>query len=61
MPLERLGSDRHPEASAVINQLRIHAYKGGVFELFYCATNEARKMKEFLISSGFVITHTEVI
>ena len=45
----------------MINQVRIHAYKGGVFELFYCAINEARKMKVFLIASGFVITHTEVI
>lgn len=45
----------------MINQVRIHAYKGGMFQLFYCAKEEARKMKEFLISSGFVITHTEVI
>ena len=52
---------RHPEASAVINLARLHAYKAGIFELFECPTRDVNKMKTFLLSSGFVITHVEYV
>ena len=45
----------------MINLARIHAYKAGIFDLFDCPKSELNKMKTFLISSGFVITHVEFV
>ena len=41
--------------------VRIHAYKAGIFQLFDVAKDDARKMRQYLISSGFVIVHSEVV
>lgn len=40
---------------------RIHAYKGGVFQLFEVPQGEARRMVKNLIANGFVVTHTEIV
>jgi len=51
----------HPEASAVINLARIHAYKAGEFSLFDVPRFDVNKMRQYLISSGFVISHIEYV
>jgi hypothetical protein len=45
----------------VINLVRIHAYKAGMFQLFDVPLREARKMRLHLLANGFVISHTETV
>jgi len=45
----------------VINLARVHAYKAGIFELFECPREDLNKMRSFLLSSGFLITHVEYV
>jgi len=45
----------------MINLARIHAYKSGEFSLFDVARIDLNKMKEYLISSGFIISHIEYV
>ena len=41
--------------------VRIHAYKGGIFQLFDVPVGEARRMRQHLLANGFVISHTETV
>jgi len=45
----------------VINLARIHAYKAGEFSLFDVPRFDLNKMKTYLISSGFIISHVEYV
>jgi len=45
----------------VINLARIHAYKAGEFSLFDVPRFDVNKMRQYLISSGFVISHIEYV
>ena len=52
----------HPRSlGPMINLARIHAYKSGEFSLFDVARIDLNKMKEYLISSGFIISHVEYV
>ena len=45
----------------MVNLVRIHAYKAGIFQLFDVPLREARKMRQHLLANGFVISHTETV
>jgi len=52
----------HPRSlGKMVNMVRIHAYKSGIFQLFDVERIDLSKMKEYLLSAGFVITHTELV
>lgn len=45
----------------MVNLVRIHAYKAGIFQLFDVPLREARSLRKHLIANGFVISHTETV
>ena len=60
LSLPSLGT--HPRSlGPMINLARIHAYKAGEFSLFDVPRIDLNKMKEYLISSGFIISHVEYV
>tara|TARA_R110002050_G_scaffold286863_1_gene437657 strand:+ start:209 stop:373 length:165 start_codon:yes stop_codon:yes gene_type:complete len=52
---------KHPEASAVVDLVRLFAYKEGKFNLVDIPQKEAKKKRLELTREGFVITHTEFL
>ena len=52
----------HPRSlGTMINLARIHAYKAGEFSLFDVPKFDLPRMKAYLISSGFTISHVEYV
>ena len=51
----------HPEASAVINVVRMHCYRQGVLHLEHCDRKDAKRRRIELAQQGFIITHTEIL
>tara|TARA_R110002049_G_scaffold197708_1_gene367726 strand:- start:231 stop:395 length:165 start_codon:yes stop_codon:yes gene_type:complete len=52
---------KHPEVSAVVDLVRLFAYKEGKFNLVDIPQKEAKKKRLELTREGFVITHTEFL
>ena len=57
----RCKMSKHPEASAVVDLVRLFAYKEGKFNLVDIPQKEAKKKRLELTREGFVITHTEFL
>jgi hypothetical protein len=51
----------HPEASAVINHIRMHCYRQGVFWLVDVPKDRAKDRRVELSREGWVVTHSEHI
>ena len=50
----------HPRSLGLMIQLvRMHAYRGGVFNLFDVPVADAKRRRLELSQEGWVITHTE--
>lgn len=52
---------RHPEASAVINVVRMFCYRQGVLHLEHCSRQDAKRRRIELSQQGYIITHTELL
>ena len=53
---------RHPEASAVIGLVRMHAYSHqGVLWLVDVPKKQAKKKRQELNQMGWLVTHTEFL
>jgi hypothetical protein len=51
----------NPKPRQMIGLVRLHAYRGGVFNLVDVPQKEAKKKRLELSQEGWVVTHTEFV